>query len=355
MKVYAGCLLISEIFTLWSIKTFRNYRNDRANYFFAVLSVVPFILVSGLQYRVGADYLIYNNAFYYIKDTGYYNLFEPGYNLLNKIVGIFSDSSVALFMVCAIFFCGFSFISIHKLSCNIYASIFIWVLSQCFFESMNTVRQSLSVSIVFISFIFILKKKMVPYILCILFATSMHYSAIIMLPVYFIDKMKLNWKKQLMFSGAILLIAFFARDIITEIPLFERYVSLYVRSNRNFVDFTLTDCIIAISGWLTGAYYYSRISEENRASFHLFYNLQWMYVLSTVISAFVPLAYRITMYFMYSCVFLYPIILKSEKRKYNRIVAGTVLYGLFIAKLIIYAYFIGNRDYVEYQSVISLY
>ena len=75
-----------------------------------------------------------------------------------------------------------------------------------FLSTIFPVRQDLAVAIVFLSYVFILKKKFFPYILCVLLAMSIHRSAILFVPAYFVGRIDLSMKSAVLaYLGAFFL------------------------------------------------------------------------------------------------------------------------------------------------------
>lgn len=100
----------------------------------------------------------------------------------------------------------------RKYSENYLLSIFIFVASGCHIGwMMNGLRQFMAVTMIFLMTPFLIKKKFIPVILMILFATTFHQSAIVMLPVVFIVQGK-AWNKRtvLYIFAAIIAMTIFA-------------------------------------------------------------------------------------------------------------------------------------------------
>lgn len=73
-----------------------------------------------------------------------------------------------------------------------------------FLSTIFPVRQDLAVAIVFLSYVFILEKKFLPYILCVFLAMSIHRSAILFVPAYFVGRIDLSMKSAvLVYLGAV--------------------------------------------------------------------------------------------------------------------------------------------------------
>lgn len=95
--------------------------------------------------------------------------------------------------------------NLSKYSPNIRISLFLFIASTEFVFLINGIRQCLAVCICFYALRYILERKPIKYVLLILLAMSIHITAAIMLPVYFIAIAK-PWKKKMWFLILILII-----------------------------------------------------------------------------------------------------------------------------------------------------
>lgn len=342
MQVYVLGLLISEIIIWLGYRIFK--QNKIIIFFFATL---PFILISGFRYFVGTDFKLYYGAFYYIKEFGYYEYWELGYNMLNKAILLFSDNSVALFVTVATIITLFTFFSIYQMSINPAQSILIWVISLCYFESMNTMRQSLALSLFFLAFVFALKKNKIGFVIFILLATSMHLSAIILLPTYYLVNMNMSFKQQVIIAGLSATCSPFLLKLVDKIPIFTKYIR-YLSGN---LDFRLMDCVISVMSWLLAWYLKPYVKEERKQTFNFLLNLQFIYMILSILSGNIPLAYRVILYFAYTSIFLFPEIINASAYRSNRIVLRIFLYGAYLVQWYVYAQVIGIVDYIKYNSI----
>ena len=110
-----------------------------------------------------------------------------GFNLLRVLIKVFisQDYHVFLFIIAAI--SGF-FVArgIQKYSTNAFSSMLLFMLTGTYTWMLNGIRQFLVVAIYFSAMDLIVEKKYFKYILLSLLLTTVHTSAIIMLPMIFI-------------------------------------------------------------------------------------------------------------------------------------------------------------------------
>lgn len=134
-----------------------------------------------------------------LKDKGFYVL-----TYLLKILGngnrYFYFGAIAIFQgICII--CAY-----RKYSTDYWLSVLLFALSTDYLAWMfNGMRQFIAVSMLFACIELIIRKKYLPLILVILLASTIHQSALIMLPVIFIVQGKPFNKLVILFSGILVL------------------------------------------------------------------------------------------------------------------------------------------------------
>ncbi|MGL4570228.1 MAG: EpsG family protein [Clostridium sp.] len=74
--------------------------------------------------------------------------------------------------------------------------VYIYIASGSYFVTMNGIRQSLAAGLVVLSTKYIIENKFKKFLIITLIATMIHQSAIIMIPIYFISRMK-PWSKKI--------------------------------------------------------------------------------------------------------------------------------------------------------------
>lgn len=128
------------------------------------------------------------------------NAKDKGFSILTAVLKIFIGNNDKLFfLIIAIFqlFCVIYFF--RKYSVDFLMCMFMFVASTDYLSWMfNGMRQFIAVSIVLISFSLVLEKKYVPAIGLILLASTIHGSALLMLPIIFVVQGK-AWNKRTLF------------------------------------------------------------------------------------------------------------------------------------------------------------
>ena len=153
------------------------------------LLVFALILVLGLRYYVGRDYPTYEYI-YYNPDSYQAQATEPiwhGINWLLRALGF--ESRMFFFLTAAITILLYSR-GISRISPNFYASMLLFILFGFYFGAANTIRQYVAMSILFGNFDLVIQNRLKPYLVLILIAMLFHTSAIVMLPIVLVVRIR---------------------------------------------------------------------------------------------------------------------------------------------------------------------
>lgn len=192
--------------------------------FWAVVIFFPLTLWAANRGYVGDTYS-YINMFRNLPNT-FSELLEylplvtkdKGFSFLSGVIKcIFGNNSISYFFLLA-FFQSIVLISLYrKYSPNYLLSVFLFVVSTDYFSWMfNGIRQFTAVTIILIATKYMIEKKWIPTILIILLASTMHQSALLMLPIVFIVQGK-AWNKKTIYFLILALLAVLFVDKFTTI------------------------------------------------------------------------------------------------------------------------------------------
>lgn len=194
MWIYTTGLVLSLFFAIFEKYTSRR----KQKIFLRFLSMIPLTIIAAIRYNVGTDY-------FYTYAPGFQQLlnqtgmrgeqFEIGFQWLQRIIAFFTTDYIWLFIVTAGVFGILTYSNIFKQSDSPLMSIFLYFAMSVYFASLNMVRQSLAMAIVYFAMHWIPKKKPSKYIAIVLFASLFHASMLILLPVYSLSRIKWNRRK----------------------------------------------------------------------------------------------------------------------------------------------------------------
>lgn len=157
--------------------------------------VIVFFLISliiGLRYDVGTDFMNYIDLFQRYQNDLNINLTEYGFQFMNKAIIYLGLNYWVSFLISAILINFLIFKLIKEESQLFFLSVIILFKTGFIFMQTNQIRQSIAIAFVFYGSKYIFRNNFKRYILCCLFAMSFHFSAVIMIPIYYISKKRWN-------------------------------------------------------------------------------------------------------------------------------------------------------------------
>lgn len=187
-----------------------SFETNRPNLILYIGSLLSLTLVSGLRSNIGDTYF-YKHA-YEVNNFSLDQLGEQknvGFWLFQKLLkGISTDPQILIFTAAVITNTLILFI-FYRYSKMFEISLYVYITGGLYLVSMNGIRQVMTAAIIFTATKFLIKGNWLRYILVVLFASTVHESALILIPIYFIVRQK-AWTKTtfilLLFSILIVLV-----------------------------------------------------------------------------------------------------------------------------------------------------
>lgn len=161
--------------------------------------------LAAFRYGIGFDYYSYVLIFRQVRNTqGLSALlalpYEPGFVLLTKVMTLFVKNSIVMYGVYELLILLPVGWFVYKYCKDAWFSLWLFVTLTFYYTTMNFVRQALATSIILLAYRFLRDKKPVPYFLIVLVAASFHKTALIMVPVYFLCRIKFTKKTALFYA-----------------------------------------------------------------------------------------------------------------------------------------------------------
>ena len=190
----------------------------------AVIVALPYVLWAGCRGYVGDTYA-YRETFKsmpsLVSEWGTYLADitkDKGFSVFGLIVkSVVGNHPVIYFLVLALIQMVCMAAVFRKFSSSYWFSIFVFIASTDYMSWMfNGVRQFLAVTVIFAATALIVNKKFIPAVLVILFASTFHQSALLMLPVIFIIQGK-AFNKMTLICIALAVLALVFADQFTDI------------------------------------------------------------------------------------------------------------------------------------------
>ena len=189
---------------------------QRANLFFALMTFSVIIFFASLRSSV-ADTAAYVSMFKsYPNDLsqidGLLNGVAkryPGFLVLTVILKKFTSDYNVWFTIIAVISGICVMIPLYKYSSNFGVSAFLFMASCQFSWMFNGMRQFLVASIIFACTGLVLRRKFIPYAIIVCLLSTIHTSALILIPMYFIVTGEPWNKRTMLFVGGIILAILF--------------------------------------------------------------------------------------------------------------------------------------------------
>ena len=362
MVLYAVATMLSMLFASAAAASRRSALavgdiaggQSRANgrIFFAICSALPLIVLAALRHEVGMDWPIYSDFFQGI-NQGSLSFNEIGFNLLNRLVYWIMPDFALMVAVCSVITYTFIFKAIYDQSVNYAFSILFFVLDATYFNAMNQLRQMMAVAIFLYAMKYISKRRLLPYAVWMLVAASIHTSALLLIPVYFIYNLRVNLKVQViaLAAGAVLMIPL--NRLLAFIVSKTRYGWYLESVYTEFTGFYVVGFVFSLAVLALYVFYYYYGQDRDDRDYNLIVNMFFCSVLLLFFTESIPQASRLVTCFAAPIMLGIPRMLLRERVANRRFVLTVLVILLFAAKLLYDVY--SNEWYgvIPYQTIFS--
>ncbi len=194
-------------------------RNRTGKAIYCGIAGVALFVFAAVRKYTGWDYNLYGQYFIdYLKmsvdDIGVHR-FEKGIAMPMKILGdVFYMNYQTMFVIYAFLFALMLMLLLWKTSDKPYIGVFFFMTLGLYFNSLNFMRQMLAAFIIVLGMRYIKTNQFFRYLIIVIFASCFHLSALVMIPFYFILKIKLTPVMLGIYSGVGLLVFLFSWEII---------------------------------------------------------------------------------------------------------------------------------------------
>lgn len=290
----------------------------RSHLFMTVVTFAVIVFFAGMRTTVGDttayikmfdDYPLFQNAHDVIFDS---SAREPGFRLFSILIKNFiSDNYNVWFSIISLISGICVMYPIYKYSCNFGVSAFLFMASCQFTWMFNGIRQFLVAAIMFSCTGLILKNRALLYIIIVCILSTIHKSAFILIPMYFIAQGEPWNKRTMLFIGCIVLAMLFTSkftNLLTDVVEQTDYATS-VEEFRNTDDGTSIIRILVESIPIILAFIYrnrikGKLTPIVKLSINMSLIASGLYVISKIASSGILLG-RLPIYFsMYNLILL---------------------------------------------------
>ena len=183
---------------------YRQYLSNNVHFLAMMLGFLALFVGMG-DMLGGYDRYIYGEIFDAIADTttfgrsylldGSFSFFpkESGFIRINIIISWFTENRYIFILLLTVIIYSLLFVSLKRYAVN-YPFAVIVFLGLWFFFTFTYLRQVLGATVAWLSIPYIIKRKPIKFFIVVLIAMSIHKSAIIFMPVYFIAH--ISWSQK---------------------------------------------------------------------------------------------------------------------------------------------------------------
>ena len=202
-----GCSLLSRM------ADEKKYRTLALFWIFMVIAILVFF--SGTRTGVG-DTGMYKHSYTILvaNPTLSNSSGDFGFTLFNIILTMFSRDPQTIVFVTALITNVANIYIFRKYKSAMELQVFMYIAAGYFTVTMNGMRQCLAASLLFLCTPLILKGKLKKFTVCVLLISTIHQSALIMLPIYFLVKMK-PWTKKFYLIIMVACVGILLYDVIS--------------------------------------------------------------------------------------------------------------------------------------------
>ncbi|MNI17684.1 Transmembrane protein EpsG [compost metagenome] len=163
----------------------------KPNKFLTFIVILTFVLISGLRSNIG-DTFFYMHAYINGSFTWEYVLANKdiGFGIMQMVMKRFTNDPQLMVFISALITNLLIVCVLYKYSRLFELSVFVYITSGLYIISMNGIRQFLASAIVFAATKYLFEGNWVKYFLVVFVAATIHQSAFILIPIYFIVRRK---------------------------------------------------------------------------------------------------------------------------------------------------------------------
>ncbi|PKM96273.1 MAG: hypothetical protein CVU84_00735 [Firmicutes bacterium HGW-Firmicutes-1] len=354
--LYGGIILTTSILAECTVKI----KNKFIKAYFALLMLIVPAFFSGVRYGIGTDYYNYVITFEQSKNN-IENRIEIGYNLLNKAISLLGGNAQVGFFVVSLLTILFVYLALyeHKDKLSVGIGMFVYMLVN-YQASFNNVRQLLAVAILLFSTKYVFKKKIIKFMICVLFSASIHTTALFFIPVYFmyfIVEKKTRLSLQFLLWGIIMLLVLYADLILLKLINIFPVLYMYGVYLDNAVAESQGHLMMDISNLpyiLPGIFLYSFIKKHD----HRFVFYYMLLVIGFIIQfasrgVFATISLRASIVFFSAFTFVIPYYIRILNSMKLVVISYLILIILIVIWLIFLFHF-NNNQTVPYQWIFSI-
>lgn len=275
---------------------------------------VQLFLISALRYNIGTDDKTYKRMF--LEIAGIKNFFsypiEKGFGAINWVIGQFTHNYQWMLAVMALLTILCVSMAVYRYAKYPALTFFLYVTMSFYYASMCLIRHGLAIAISFLGLKYIKEKCLWKYLAIVFLAALIHYSALIMLPIYFIANIDFNVKQMFSLSTLILLIYLFVDKIFlilaTVIPKYKDVYASQEGIDNYLRGMSWKSMIVCVLVFILMMIFKKQLLSMSRDNL-IFINISFFAVLISLFQTKVNVLDRMAYYFNSYMIFSLPLLI----------------------------------------------
>ena len=349
-------LYLLVIFISSLLFSFYKYNNKVLRIIGVSLAILIPSILAGMRFNVGTDYVRYYSLFDNIKNFSFLQILtgkhyfksEIGFLMLSKFLSIFFTPKQIFGILYLTMIILFSYTILRDYRrCNLSFIYFLFLIIH-FTQSLNLLRQYLSIILVFFSMKYIFECDRKKYIFFISVSASIHLSTLCALPMWMLwDHKKsenISKRKFMLIFISILIVVFFWRNIYSLLlPHF-----LFLRRYRNYLyNREANNYTFWLKLAITLAFLYiNRKQTDNRSIF--FTNLLILSNITQFIGFYVPSVKRISLFYSFHLITMFPDFVNIFKHQ-DKMLVELIIAVINIFYFFIWSFILKQSHIIPYQ------
>lgn len=328
--------------------------------------LVVAVAISGFRGNFTADANNYRDIFYqyslmdWSQIKGIFNwdyninVMETGFALLNFLVSRVTDNYLWMQILTTLITIVPIFLLIRK-SPYIFLSISLYMGIGTYLEGFNTIRNVMAASLAVFTIKYIRERKLLQYCIVVFLISLIHFSALILLPMYFVLNFKPRIKTIIVCAISLLIGVKFIEELADLYNYYfkfsataQRTLELLYRNQAEFRGIGIAVILVCITLIFYLFYYIKNKDEQNNTSADsIFFNGVLIWGILKIAMLYSGYATRFASYFSFYIYLFLPYVLKKVniKEKNKKAIA------LIIASLCLWAFLTASKAYGSYYSI----
>lgn len=310
-----------------------------------IIGVQLFVLSAFKSNSVGADIPTYFEAFYYISTMHWSNLdffnWEYGYVFLNKFVSFlvndFRFFILVISLIVVITLCRYVYIN----SQIQWLSFYLFVCMGFFNFSLSGYRQSIAMAITLYSIKYVRERRFFSFLFCVFIASLFHQAALVLIIIYPISKIKINFKYLLTVSMVSICVYIFGSRITNFLLSIYHRKQIVVQGEGQGMFIMLL--IITISGLI-----FLDHAKKSDRDITLYCHMMILAVVLQILSFHLSIFVRVVSYFSIHMIVFIPNIIAGLPSKQLRFI-GIMLTCILAVGFYIYSLMGNSSGTMPYQ------